>query len=251
MMEAEMTTAHDDLPQWAGVYRLGGAAALGAVLAAGLEILITFLPGGDAVQVTVQDWFALFAENWFLGLRNLGLINILINSLGVLAFFALYAAHRRHRLKPYAALALIIASLGIGIFFATNRAFPMLALSNQYNMAGSEAERMVLEAAGKTLLAVGQSHTPGTFFGFFLTELAGVLISVVMLRSMIFSRSSAYAGLLGFGLLLIFEIIASFSSGLSPVSLSLAMVGGLFSMAWYVLIARRLFQLARGQSTES
>ncbi|HEX6305157.1 MAG TPA: hypothetical protein VFZ76_13265 [Anaerolineales bacterium] len=230
-----------------GIYRLGGVAALCAVLVAVLEILITFLPGGNAPQETVLDWFRLFQDNWFLGLRNLGLLNIILNTLAILTFFALYAAHRKDTHRPYAALAMIISFLGIGVFYATNRAFPMLDLSNQYAVATSEAQRATLEAAGQSMLSVGQSHTPGTFLGFFLSEVAGIVISIVMLHSGIFSRVSANAGILGFGILLVFEIFSSFISGLNNVAMMLAIIGGLLSMAWYILIATRLFQL--GQST--
>jgi hypothetical protein len=67
-------------PNWNNIYKLGGAAALGAVFMAVVEILITFIPGGMEIQETVLDWFRLFQDNWFLGLRNLGLINIFLNS---------------------------------------------------------------------------------------------------------------------------------------------------------------------------
>ena len=142
---------------------------------------------------------------------------------------------------------MIISFLGIGVFYATNRALPMLDLSNQYAVATSEAQRAMLEAAGQSMLSVGQSHTPGTFLGFFLSEVAGIVISIVMLQSGIFSRVSAYAGILGFGILLVFEIFSSFISGLNSVAMMLAIFDGLLSMAWYILIARRLFQL--GQSS--
>lgn len=232
---------------WHGVYKLGGIAALSAVLVGLLEIIITFLPGGNTAQETVLEWFLLFRENPFMGLRNLGLLNIFLNVLAILTYFALYAAHRKDTNRPYAALAMIISFLGIGIFFATNRAFPMLALSNQYAIAASDAQRAVLEAAGQSMLSVGESHTPGTFLGFCLSEIAGVMISIVMLRSGIFSKATAYAGIFGFGILLVFEFLASFVSGLSNVTMILAMFGGLLSMAWYVLTARRLFHL--GQNT--
>ena len=66
-----------------------------------------------------------------------------------------------------------------------------------------------------------------------------------MLRSKIFSKVTTYAGMFGFGILLVFEFFSSFVTGLSTVTMILAMIGGLLSMAWYVLIARRLFQLGR------
>ncbi len=229
---------------WNTIYRLGGAAAMGAVLVGVVEILITFLPGGNASQETVLDWFLLFQDNPFMGLRNLGLLNIFLNLLAIFTYLALYGAHRKTPYKPHAALAAIISYLGIGIFFATNRAFPMLDMSVQYAAASSDVQRNMLEAAGRALLSVGASHSPGTFLAFFLAESAGVLISYVMLRGGVFSKAAAYAGMLGFSILLLFEFLASFSSGLSETAMILAMVGGLLSMVWYILIARRLFQLS-------
>ena len=93
------------------------------------------------------------------------------------------------------------------------------------------------------MLAVGQSHTPGTFLAFFLSEIAGILMAMVMLRGKVFSRGTAYAGIIGFGLLFVYEILSSFAPSVHDAILILAMVGGLASMVWYILIARRLFQL--------
>jgi hypothetical protein len=233
------------------IYKIGGAAAIGAVLVGVAEIIITFLPGGNTTQETVVDWFILFQNNWFMGLRDMGLLNMLLNALAILTYFALYVAHRQNRNQPYAALAMVTAFLGIGIFYATNRAFPMLALSKQYAVATTDAQRTILEAAGQSMLSVGQSHTPGTFLSFFFTEVAGVAISVVMLRSRIFSKVNSYAGILGFGVLLVFEYISSFVSGLNSAAMALAMVGGLSSMVWYILMAGRFFQLGHNHIERS
>ena len=242
-------THTDHQYQWSSIYQIGGLAAIGAVLVGVSEIVITFLPGGNVPRETVLEWFQLFQENSFMGLRNLGLLNIMLNTLAILIFLALYAAHRQSQDQPYAALAALIALLGIGVFYANNRAFPMLALSHQYAAATTDAQRTVIEAAGQAMLSVGKSHSPGTFLGFFLVELAGVMMAVVTLRSKIFSTASAWAGMLGFGVLAIFEFFTSFVSGLDNVAMTLAVFGGLLSMAWYILIARRLFQLGRNPIT--
>jgi hypothetical protein len=233
---------------WNSIYKVGGATALLIVLTALVEIIITFLPGGYASPDTVSDWFMLFQHNWFLGLRNLGFLNIVMTALGIPTFFALYAAHRQVN-NTYAGLAMIISFIGVAVFYATNRAFPMLDLSNQYVSATTDAQRATLSAAGQAMLSVGKSHTPGTFIAFFLSEVAGILISCVMLRGKVFNKLNASIGILGFSLLLVFEICASFVTALSNVALIIAMSGGLLSMAWYILIARRLFQL--GQHLES
>jgi len=228
--------------EWRSLYRIGAAAAVIVVLVALVEIIITFLPGGNTSSETVIDWFTLFKDNWFLGLRNLGLLNIVITVLGIPAFFALYAAHRRVN-QVYAALAMIVSFIGVAVFLATNRAFPMLELSRQYAAATTDAQRSMLAAAGEAMLSVGQSHTPGTFLGFLLSEVAGITISVVMLRGRVFGRVTAYAGILAFALLLVHEICASFVPALSDVAMIIVMVGGILSMAWYILTARRLLQL--------
>jgi hypothetical protein len=238
------SNAEYDSSHWAGFYKLGGVAALLVVLTALLEIILTFLPGGYASSETVTDWFMLFQNNWFLGLRNLGLLNIVITLLGIPMFLALYVTHRNID-PPYSALAMIISFIGVAVFYATNRAFPMLDLSNQYAAATTDAQRAILSAAGQSMLSVGESHTPGTFIAFFLSEVAGILISFVMLRSKVFSPLNAYFGILGFSLLLIFEVCSSFMPALSDMVLIFALCGGPLTMAWNILIARRLFQLSK------
>jgi hypothetical protein len=232
---------------WKNTYQVGAIAAWLAVLAGVLEIVITFLPGGGRVSpelLTVSGWFERFQVNPLLELRNLGLINIFLTAFSVLLFFALYAAHRR--VNPgFAALAVILSYIGGAIFFATNRSFAMLALSNQYAVATSEAQRAALIAAGQAMLAVGQSHTPGTFLAFALSEIASILMALVMLRGKVFSPATAYVGMLGFTLMLVFEILSSFVPALFDAAMLFAMGGGLLSMAWYILVARRLFQLAK------
>jgi Domain of unknown function (DUF4386) len=241
-MEAEMK---DDA--WKSFYRIGGTAALLAVMVGLIEIAISFLPGGSTSPETVIDWFVLFHDHWFLGLRDLGLLNIFIVALGLLIFFALYGAHRQVN-KTGSAFALLMALLGAAVFYATNRAFSMLDLSHQYAAASTADQRMVLAAAGQAMLSVGKSHTPGTFMAFILSEIAGILMSVVMLKGKVFGRITAIVGILAFTGLLFFEICSSFMPALSNVIMLIAMVAGLLSLAWYLLVARRFFQIARSVS---
>lgn len=230
--------------QWTGLYKLGAVTSLLILCTALLEILITFLPGGYLSAETVVDWFNLLHDNWFLGLRNLGLLNIVMTALSIPMFFVLCVVHWKVN-RNYSALAMIVSFMGIAVFYATNRAFAMWDLSLQYATANTEAQRAILEAAGQALLAVGQSHTPGTFIGFSLSEIAGMLISFVMLRGGIFSRSNAYTGMLGFGMLFVYEICQSFVPALLGIALLFAMIGGILNLLWYGLIARRFFQLDR------
>lgn len=246
-----MTDSQKSNITWRGILIGGGAAAIGSVLVGVVESAIQFLPGADAPHETALDFFRLFHENPFMGLRDMGLLNIFFNVLSILIFLALYAAHRGHKSQPQATLALITSYLGIGIFFATNRAFSMLTLSQQYAAAETESQRLILEAAGQAMIAVGASHSPGTFLAFSLNDIAGIMIAFVMLRSGVFSKLTAYAGILGFGILLVVEFFTSFFAGVSEIMMLLFMVGGLASMVWSILTAKTLFKLGRaGEKTE-
>jgi len=142
--------------EWKRVFRLGGVAGLIAVVVVVAEMGITFLPGGTTPAATVVDWFELLQDNWFIGLRNLGLMNLIFAVLGIPVWLALYGAHRRGN-GLSAVLSMIASYVGLAVFLATNRAFAMLDLSRQYAVAASDAQRLVLEAAGQAMLSVGQS----------------------------------------------------------------------------------------------
>src|SRR3990172_9374117 len=82
---------------WTRFYRVGAIAAFVGVLFMISEIVITFLPGGGRVNpenVTVVNWFELFQDSWFLGLRNLGLINMIATTLLIPTMVALLGALR-------------------------------------------------------------------------------------------------------------------------------------------------------------
>jgi hypothetical protein len=242
-MGEKLTGSNDSA--WKALYVVGGVAALLTVLNGLAEIAITFLPGGamSSGPTTAVDWFGLYQRSPFMGMRNLGLLNIIFTVLSIPVSYALYAAHRRTH-RAFAGLSLLVALLGVGVFLATNRAFPMLALSSRYTEAATETQRAVFTAAGEAMLAVGQSHAAGTFLAFFLSTVAGVSISVVMLRARLFSEASAIIGIVGFSLLMVFEITSDFAPGF-PTSFAFAISGGSLSLVWDLLVGLGLFRLAR------
>jgi len=226
------------------IFIIGGTAALFTVLVALSETVITFLPGGSKQVETVIDWFTQLQNNWFMGLRNLGLLNIIMFVLGIPVYFALYTVHRKVN-KEFGALAMIVSFIGVAVFFATNRAFSMLELSGQYAQAVTDAQRSIFAAAGQAMLSVGRSHSLGTFIGFFLGEIAGILMSFVMLKGKIFGKATALIGIIGFALLMIFEVFKSFIPALNELSMVLAMGGAVLNVTWLILIGIGFFKFAQ------
>ncbi len=240
---AEQTTSRESSPK--NIYRVGGLAALLVVFIALLDIFLMLLPGASITGPgtrTVLDWFNLFHSHWFLAMRDLGLLNIMTTSLTVLVFFAIFVAHQRNN-PTFADLALILICMGTTIYIANNTAFSMLTLSRQYAVAATESQKSFLMTAGQAILAQ-EDISPGSFMGFIIPEIAGILMSIVMLRGRIFSPFTAWAGILGETFLLIFNICAAFLPVFYDAAILLSMIGGILSMVWLTLIARKLFQLS-------
>ncbi|HYF93768.1 MAG TPA: DUF4386 family protein [Symbiobacteriaceae bacterium] len=231
--------------EYRGLYKLGGCVALLIPLVALVDIITAMLQGEAAAApgtLAATNWFALLQDNWFLGMSNLGLLNIIYNTLSIPLFFALYFALRRVS-QAYSLLATVLLVMGAVIYIATNTAFPMLALSGQYAAATTEAQRSLIAAAGQAVLA-REDLTPGTFAGFFFVEAAGIMMALVMLRSKIFSKLTACTGLFAYATLLLFNIWVAFVPSLYPVAVAVGAAGGLVASAYYIIVAHGLFKLA-------
>lgn len=234
--------------QWRSIYILGGVMTIIGLAGILLDVVIGNVTGGDllALPQTAIDRFAQLHVNPLLGLYNLDLLNIVNQLFLIPAYFALYAAHRNVNI-PYAALALIIFLAGSILFVATNTALPMLELSNKFYTATSETQKLLYAAAGEAMLARGAHGSLGAFIGFVLPNIAGIIISFVMLRGHKFSKLNSYLGIAGSTLILIYLIMVTFVPSAKNAATLIAMPGGLMAMAWMILFTFRLFRL--GQNT--
>jgi hypothetical protein len=246
---------------WKGLYKVGAAAALIAVVFFrrnfGTE-LVTF--GGFGIfdvpaelPTRALEWFTLLHEDTLLGLVLFDLIDLVNYALLGLIFLALYGALRRAG-KSAMVVATAFGFAGIAVYFASNQAFAMANLNDQYAAATTEAQRSMLLAAGEALLA---AHNPGSIYqgtgiymSLFLVLLAGLIISVVMLRSSmrssmrstVFNKGTAYAGIVANGVGLGCFVLLVFAPALVTVPF---VISGPFRVLWYILIALGLLRLAR------
>lgn len=215
---------------WRGLYQLGGATVVMAALLIPTEIAIGFLPGvqqATSRTVTVADWFMLLQDNWFVGLRNLGLLNIVGAMLLVPAILAVCASLWSDN-KPLVALGAALFFMGTTDYLASSRSFPLLLLSSQYVHVTSDAQRSLLIAASRA--------------GILIIEFSCLVISFAMLRSQVFNIATAIAGILGSVLMMLLEVAFMPPRGLGMI---IAAIGGLSLMVWYVLLGLRLLQLGR------
>jgi hypothetical protein len=226
-------------PSWKRLCTIGGITALISILLAPAEIVIGLFPGVQdtlARTVAVTDWFSLFQNHWFLGLRSLGLLNIAGALLFVPAILAICFVLRQDN-EAYAALGGILFFIGIAVYLAGSRAFPMLLLSRQYASAATDAQRALLAAAGQAMLTEAESRS-----GLLLIESAFFTISAAMLESSSFSKVTACVGMLAGALMMVLEIAFIPPHG---AGMAIAAGGGLAMMTWSFLVGLRLLQLGR------
>jgi hypothetical protein len=236
----------DSEKQWRSIYTIGGIAAIIALLGITIDVIIGNLTGGNlsALPPTAIDRFAEFHSNRLLGLYNLDLLNMIVQIILIPAYFSLYAVHRNTS-KAFASLALIVFLFGSVIMVANNTALPMLELSNKYFSTAVESQKALYAAAGESMLAQGAHGSPAMFIGFFIPNLANLIISIVMLKAKVFSRLNSWTGITGSILMMAYVILIAFSAGAEKMATAFAMPGGLLLMVWMIMFTIRLFRIGR------
>jgi hypothetical protein len=238
-----------------GFLRLGGVAALLAGLlfrrnlGAELSLVKGFglIAAGPATPpTTVTAWFALLQNDPLVGLSWLNAFDLVNYALVGVMFLALFAALKRVN-RSAMGIAAGLGLVGIAIYFASNQALPLQSLSQKYAAATTEAQRAMLLAAGQARLTISQFSSAGRYLSLLLIGAAGLLTSIVMLRSNMFSRVTAYMGMLA----AILDLAYCLAIVLLPavdgelIGVCFIPVAGLCLMIWHVLIGQRLYRQGR------
>jgi hypothetical protein len=246
----------DDHPghsTWKALYLLGGMAAmlavfvfrrnLGAELMASKGFGLFAVP--ETMPVSAAEWFSLLHSSSWVGMTLLEVFDLVEYALVGVFFLAVCAALWREN-RSLALLATICGWVGIAVYFASNQAFGLLSLSEHYAAATTEAQRSMFLAAGEALLAnqdPGALHQgTGIYASLFLVLLAGLIFSIIMLRSNVFSRLTAISGILANGFMLGYYLILPLAPGLLVLPFVLSAP---FRIIWYFLTALKLFQLRK------
>ncbi len=240
----------DAVTAQSGRNRLFTLAALAALLAMATNLLDIILGFGETEVIvngtqSATQWFLLFQDNGFKGLYTLGILNIVYMSCMLPVYFGVLMAHRRQSLI-LAGTATLLFLLAFAIYVSNNAALPMWVLSGRYASASTDAQRALFAAAGEAVLARGEDFTPGAFPGTFLSGIAALVLSIIMLRGGIFGKLTAWTGIVAFVFLSVFTVLATFVPALYFVAFYFfAMIGGLLALTWFVLIARGFLKLSR------
>ena len=220
---------------WKLLYHIGGVVAY-IMIALVVVAIVVFLV--DPSPTTVIGYFQLFQKSILMGLLALDLVYMVSQILMGLLLLAVCVALRRAN-PSLIAIALAAGLIAVAVFLTSNPAFGMLSLSSHYAAATSAVQQAQLEAAGQAIMA----NFTGTAYvvSYILGSIAVLIISVVMLRSMVFSKGTAVVGL-------IMGIMGLVPASFGTVGLIFAFGSLVPTVIWLFLIARRLLQLGQSRS---
>ena len=220
--------------RWKDLYRVGGMASLLVAVMITFAVLAYFIwPYAPGVKSTENILLTLHT-NRFSGLIALDTLTVPIILLNMLPLLALYAALKRIS-ESYALIALALSLIAVPMLLAARPITEMVMLSDKFATATNEALRGQYLAAGDALL----EHFSGTAWlvESFCLILSGLISALLMLRSSVFGKTTAYVGiatsLFGFGFVV---------PVIGPL---LFMVNTVLSIVFSVLVARGLFRLGR------
>lgn len=231
----------DENQDWRGFYRIGAISAAIIVLIYIIELVVILSFG--LPPTSVANWFAVLQRN-----RLVGLIQTLALDLIAVAFHApLYLAlffflRDSRKLSTTLLVSVLFALIGIAVYFASNVTFSMLYLSDQFASAATEAQKAQILNSAQTFLAI--YNGTGPFVAYFLYAIAGILVSIVMLRGHLFARWIAIAGIVGNALELGLppSIDPAFFLQIDPILIG---IGGVILIVWYIAIAVKLFGISQ------
>ena len=229
------------------IYKIGAFATIFVLAGILLDIVIGTITGGDITSLpkTAIERFNQLDQNPLMGLYNMDFLNAIIQLVFIPAYFALFAAHKNTSVKWEAKLAFIIFLAGTTLLVTGNTSLTMLDLSNRFASADSESQKILYAAAGEAMLARGAHGSLSVLIGFLLPNIAGILMSFVMIKGGIFGKKASYAGLIGSFLMVIYLLLVTFAPGVDSMATVFAMPGGILLIIWIISFMISLFRLGK------
>ena len=221
-------------PRWKDLYRIAGIAAIISIAVIILGFVTYFIwPFTPGVEST-ESILRFLQRNRLGGLISLDFFLFVGNLFSLMLFLALYVSLKQVN-ESYALIALALGLIGLVLLIPSRPISELFTLSRLYASTPSEAARSQYLAASEALLTLfnGTSWFMNTLLG----GISLLISSLLMLRSNLYSRATAYVGIFTNAV-----VCGFFIPVVGTMLLFLSLPG---YMIWYILLARRFFQMAR------
>lgn len=221
------------------LFSIGGACALLIVLCLiGDFFVYAIITNTDSAG----EIMSLFIESPMKGLLFfdlLGLIAYLLFIPMILSFFILL----RRENESIMLIGTVTFFIGITAFFATNTGFSVLRLSREFATTQSEAQREVLLSSVKTMITL--FDVQAFMISYVIVSIAWVLISIVMLKGNVFSKTSSYSGIISGASAIIAEIFENTYKVLFNASIALYFIALVALLIFVFSTGLRLNKLSK------
>lgn len=222
-----------------GVLWLGGLMCMILIAYSLATMLIVAFIGGPPQSAT--EAFAMLSENRLFGLLRLDILTVLIMPVYYILFYGMYLALKKAN-EEWVTIFTILIFAGLTLFLATPSALSYLYLSDTYTVAATQFQKDQLLAAGEAVVAADLWHGTGAVLGGILLQTGTLFISIIMLKSRVFSKLTAWVGIVMHGLDLLHIVIGFF---LPAAGVMMMAVAGPLYLLWFPLVGARLFKLSK------
>jgi len=228
-----METSNIDA-RWRELYKAAGVAAAISEIVIILGLVTYFIwpysPGTESTETILLN----LQSNTLGTLISLDVFLFIGNLFSIMLFLAFYVSLKQVS-ESYALIALAVGLLAVGFLIPARPLIELYSLSGQYAAATTETAKIYYIAAGEALLA--SFDGVGWFLNTLLGGLSLLVSSILMLRSDVYSKATAYIGIV--------SNIAVCSFFIPVVGIFLLFLSVIGYAIWYFLLARRFFQLGK------
>jgi len=222
------------------LYKAGGWTSILFLVYSVATILIFILVGKDYPE-TASECFDMLQANKFTALLRLDIVSVIVIPFYYLLFFSIFQALKNDN-EMLAKIALFCTLAGVTIFIAGLNLVSILILNNKYHATTSPEMRQHLLAACEGLLASDMWINTGAIIRGIMIETGALIFSVIMLKTLIFSKATGWVGVLTHGFDLASILIGIFYAPMKDI---FTMVAGPLYFVWFVMIGAGLFRLSR------
>lgn len=226
--------------RWVDLYRIGCAGCVLVALLVLLAIVAYFIWPYTANDESSRQIFELLNEDLLGGLVSLDMIMLIIMLINIIPILAIYISIRKVN-ESYALIALVLQLIGIAAVIASRPLVEMSVLSDAYAQAATETERGYYLAAGEAFRVVFDGTAWAVQTTLFM--IAGLINSILFLKSTIYSRLTAWIGIIMSLLGLLFF--------LPEVGLIFLFLNTVLTIPFYLLVANSLYKLSRVEAFDS
>ncbi len=232
-----MIMIEDNNFRWRGLFKSSGIIAqIIAVLLLGEIVVFAVLPSIGAPAQLLSD----FQENWLFGLLRfdlLGMISYVLFIPVILSFY--FTLHRSN--ESFSIISAVLFIVGISIFFSSNTGFSVFSLSTQYGATSSIAEKTLIEAACQSMITLFKVNA--FILSYIVVSASWIMISIPMLKSRHFSKSTSWAGIVAGASGIVAEIMEHVSEHFRWIAIALYFAAIVFLQIWIITGGVRLYRI--------